>query len=294
MKIKKGVEKKPHLICVYGQSAVGKTTFASKFSRPLFICAENGLGEIGSDRVEISTMKELDDVIKSNLTAYDTLVIDSLDWLESIIYRDMMARYGVDTLTKCGGGYGAYVGIALAIWQDLIRKLNDLRNDGKNIVLIAHYQIKAFNDPASESPYDKYQLKLQDRVSSLIKEWVDVLLFASFEIFVNKAQGMQKNKAVSTGERIAHVKPNAAFDAKTRFKLPDSFEFSYDAFVKAFNQNDQIISNEMVMELGLLLSKCDDETREKAQSYLSVNTSFEACSVTIDRLKELTKGTKNV
>ena len=70
-----------------------------------------------------------------------------------------------------------------------------------------------------------------------------MLLFARFETFVKEGAGMKKNKAVSSGKRIAYPYGQAAFDAKTRFKMPESFDFSilqlisFSFFVIYFGDN---------------------------------------------------------
>jgi len=234
LEIKKGATKLPDLICIYGESGVGKTSFASGFKNPIFLCAENGMGEIDSPHVEIKSYTDLLNALRDDdINQFDSIVIDSLDWLESLIYQWMMEKYQVETVQKVGGGYGAYVSVALTEWQKIVRLLNGLRSKGKNIVLISHYQVKPYHDPQQVEAYDKYKLKLQDRVSALITEWVDVLLFAKFETFVKQGEGMKKNKAVSSGRRVAYPYGQAAFDAKTRFKMPESFEFSYEEYQKA-------------------------------------------------------------
>lgn len=234
LNIKKGVTPMPELICVYGESGVGKTTFASGFPNPIFICAENGMGEIDAPHVEVKNFNEFKAVLlDKDLEQFDTIVIDSLDWLEAMIYRWMMEKYEVDTVQKVGGGYGAYVSVALTMWQKIIEHLSALRAKGKNLVLISHYQIKPYHDPEQVEAYDKYRLKLQDKVSALITEWVDILMFAKFETFVKVESGMKKNKAISSGRRVAHVYSKASFDAKTRFEMPESFDFSYEDYRKA-------------------------------------------------------------
>jgi hypothetical protein len=38
--------------------------------------------------------------------SYRAVVIDSLDWLERLIWDDVCARFGVKYLEKADGGYG--------------------------------------------------------------------------------------------------------------------------------------------------------------------------------------------
>ena len=287
LKIKTGKEKKSHLICVYGEGGVGKTTFASQFPNPLFICAESGLGELDFARLEIKDLSEFYEAL--NLTgSYETIVIDSLDWLEGLVYQAIMKKYNVDVITKAAGGYGAYIGVVVNTWQDIIKRLSDLRISGKNIVLVSHFQVKSFNDPILEAPYDRYQLKLQDKVAALIKEWVDILMFAKFETFVSDSGSTKKNKAVSTGNRIACVYPDARFEAKTRFKMPESFEFSYGSFVNALNKSTEDLSQIKNEIQNLMATITDEDIKGKALKCYNEYTNYEQFQALKKRLEILT------
>ena len=45
------------------------------------------------------------------------------------------------------------------------------------IIIIAHCEIKNFQDPTSES-YDRYQIKVHKSAAALVEEWADCVLFA--------------------------------------------------------------------------------------------------------------------
>jgi len=75
---------------VYGDSGVGKTTFAAGFPKPLLICPEKGLLSVaGQDLpyIEIEKWDEIEEVYLYLLKAesrkqYDTIVVDSLTDLQ--------------------------------------------------------------------------------------------------------------------------------------------------------------------------------------------------------------------
>ena len=59
MKITKGKQTKPQRVVVYGVESVGKTTFASKFPKPLFIDVEGGTSHLDVERHGVKAGEEL-------------------------------------------------------------------------------------------------------------------------------------------------------------------------------------------------------------------------------------------
>ena len=64
--------------------------------------------------------------------------------------------------------------------------------------------------------------------------------------FVERQQGMRKEKkAQSLNQRLVYCKRSAAFDAKTRFGLPDSFDLGddpaagFEIFISLVNSTSQ-------------------------------------------------------
>jgi hypothetical protein len=50
-----------------------------------------------------------------------------------------------------------------------------------HVLMIGHAQIKSFQDPNLPSAYDRYQLKINDKVAALVREAADAVLFARFK-----------------------------------------------------------------------------------------------------------------
>jgi hypothetical protein len=105
------------------------------------------------------------------------------------------------------------------------------------VILTAHSQIKRFDDPSVE-PYDRYMLKLHARTSGIVKEWCDILGFASQKVIVKKDDvgfGSKVARGMAVGEHVMHLKGTPAFDAKNRYALPDSIPLSWSALENAMN-----------------------------------------------------------
>jgi len=222
-------------VMIYGVEGIGKSTFASGAPNPIFICTEDGLGSLSVDHFPLAS--SFSDVVGaigtlySEKHEYQTVALDSLDWLENMIWRDVESTHDAKDLA-----YGKGAVIAAEKWREVLDGLNALRNDkGMAVILIAHTTIKRFDSPETE-PFDRYQPKLQERSNALIREWCDAVLFANYKTIVKKDDvGFNKTVArgISTGERLLYTNERPAFMAKNRFNLPDSIPLSWDAFTNA-------------------------------------------------------------
>ncbi len=81
-------------------------------------------------------------------------MIDSLDWLERLVWDKLCEQYAVPSIEKVDGGYARGYMHALTLWREVLDHLNVLRAAGMVIVLIAHSKVERFEDPESSS-YDR-------------------------------------------------------------------------------------------------------------------------------------------
>jgi hypothetical protein len=249
--VKKGRVLLPHFVLIYGVDGVGKTTFAAEAPNPVFIGTEMGFGQL--DVARFPTPKNFQEVLATiqlllnEKHDYKTLVIDSLDWLEPLVFAHVCAKHGWKSIEDPGYGKG-YVEANNA-WLELIGLLKKLRVK-MNVILIAHAAIRTFTDPEQNAAYDRYQLKLAGQgaktdASALWREAVDNVLFANFEVSTTQAKGERKAKAFGDGSRIIYTERRPAFDAKNRFSLPFELPLSWEEYAKACaaacpNESDEI------------------------------------------------------
>ncbi|GHT28688.1 hypothetical protein FACS18942_09300 [Planctomycetales bacterium] len=59
---------------------------------------------------------------------YQTVVIDSVDWLERLIWDYACQQYRVENIEKIDGGYGKGYTIVLTYWRKFIDALRQLRD----------------------------------------------------------------------------------------------------------------------------------------------------------------------
>ena len=179
-------------------------------------------------------------------------------------HKYMCEKFKVVAVEDAGGGYGKWVSVMLAEWVPLIESLKTLRSLGKNIIITSHYHVKAFNDPSTQLPYDRYTMKLNEKVSAIFREWVDCVLFANFETFSKSDNAKAiKGKGFSTGLRKLYCEKRAAYDAKNRFGLPESINLDYEEFIKLAT----VVKVDLKKEIeSLLLDISDVELLEKIKA----------------------------
>lgn len=267
--ITSGKQDKPLRVCVYGTPGVGKSTFGALSPKPVFLCAEEGTSHLDVSRfptplswVDVS---EAIRVLLHEEHDFRTLVIDSLDWLEPLIWKHVAMVARVDSVDSIpfGKGFSA----ALDIWRGFLGGLDLLaRHRRMHIVLIAHAVIKRVDDP-QVGAFDRYRIPLHEKSADLVREWVDALLFARHELKVIERNG--KSRGMSSGSRLLHTTWTAAYDAKNRFDLPDTLPLSWEDFEAACKAHVPSDPTKLRAELAELLPRLDDETRSKAEEYLA-------------------------
>ena len=231
---------KNHIIVVYGGIGVGKTTFAVSAPRAILLRTEDGTGNLTVPAFPIAqSLSEVIEALDSlrGEHEFQTVVIDSLDHLEPLIWAEVCRKYDVDNIEKAGGGYGKGYNFALDEWRVIFDKLANLRESGMHVVLVAHSQYKKHQNPELDD-VDRAEIKLQKLAGALCLEKADAVLYAKHDFIKTKETvgfGNAKTKARSTGERILCTIENTAFSAKNRFNLPAQLPLSWKALDEAIN-----------------------------------------------------------
>jgi hypothetical protein len=224
---------------IYGTDGVGKSTLCSQAPNPIFVGAEKGTEQLDVARFpQVESIGDLFDQLRTLQTEkheFQTVVLDSLDWVEPLIWKAVCDEGKVENIEQFGGGYGKGYVRALDLWRTLIKELAML-NQNMHVLLIGHAQIKSFQDPELPTAYDRYQLKVNDKAAALVREAADAVLFARFETELVRATGT-KAKVRGEGKRIMYTESRPGFDAKNRFNLPFCMALDWKTFgdaIKAF------------------------------------------------------------
>lgn len=235
--IQSGKSPAPRRVMLYGTHGVGKSTFGAMSDKPIFVPTEDGLGEIDCDRFPLA--ETFDHAIAalgelySEKHPYRTVVIDSLDWLERLIWSDICSKRGVESIEDIPYAKG-YV-FALTQWREFLEGLNALRNEkGMAVILLAHAKIERFENPETET-YDRYVPRLHKLASAIVQEWCDEVLFATYKVYTKKLDegfSQTRTQGIGSGERIIRTTERPAHIAKNRLNLPDELPLDWNVYAK--------------------------------------------------------------
>lgn len=219
--IKQATPTAPKLM-IYGLSGVGKSTLASKLKSPIFIDMEGGLNYMNVDRTPTLTkvdefytvLAELYNTAKDGKREYDTIVVDSADWL---VRKVVEKAAGIDktkldeTLNRSNGGYGnGKQVLENHIRTKLLPMLVLLNKQGYGICLIAHADRKTLMS-SEGNDVEQITPKIDVNTMNVFVEWCDNVFYLKKDI---------------AGERILVLESDDVALAKNRLGLTGEVKLS--------------------------------------------------------------------
>lgn len=271
--ISKGRKQKPINMILHGVHGIGKTTFATESPNPIFVTGEE-IEEIES--AKFPKCESWDDYIKyltyirDETHDFKTLVIDTLDSIESLLWKKILQDDNSEDMARAMGGFGkgyTYATQRMTEMRDSflvpIRDKKDM-----NIILLCHSTKNKFEDPLTQTSYDVYEMKLHKNgkgygAYTVFAEWVSIIAFANFEVFTVTGKKDGKDYAIGEGERRMFLTPKPAYDAKNRFNLPDEMPLSFEGLKKLvdnfFKSNTNPELESLKIELIQMVEKIEDE-----------------------------------
>lgn len=250
VKIISGAVARGQKVCVYGPEGVGKTSFAALFPTPLFLDLERGTCGYEVDRIYAQTIGQVEEALDSlggGGSGYQTLVVDTVDALWQLMGRQVACAKGVKNVDEVA--YGKGVPIVADVLLRFMDRLDALAVGGMHVVILAHTEVKKFEDAEAAAAYDRYIFRIQKQSANVVMERMDSVLFANFDAkAVRDASG--KVRGVGGRERVLHTVHTASHDGKNRLGLPEKMPLSretverllrgpakhpWDAIVKGFS-----------------------------------------------------------
>lgn len=202
------------------------STFAAQFPEPIFIDAEKRTGHLDINRVEVGSWDEIQEVVKFLLSeehSYKTVVFDTVDAIEKLIWEDVCKKAGKTSIEDFGYGKG-YI-LAMDQFRRLVTAMEMLCNKGLTPLLIGHTMMKMITNP-NGADYVKEVVKLHQKSADILRERVDAIGHAYFFDVVKEEEG-KKSKVKATGQRKLRFGHTPALETKRGFDLPDEIMLDY-------------------------------------------------------------------
>jgi len=156
---------------------------------------------------------------------YKSFFIDSADWLEAIIWKQVL----VDNFKEHAKdkniddiGYAKGRIAAVRYWKQVLTALDYLHETmNMHVGFVVHSQKRTVKDPLLPE-YDRWEPKLDQRASGLLTEWAELIGFLTLDSEVTRIAG--KENVELTQKRILHVIETGKYLAGNRFGLVEPIE----------------------------------------------------------------------
>lgn len=261
---------------IYGQAGMGKTTLALSAPRPLLLDFDNGVNRVNyahqKDTVQITSFQEALDVMKEDLSEYDTIVVDTIGKMMDFIITKVCGTSNprIQDWGRINQEFSSFVRIASSLNKHLIFIAHrDVRKEGEDNVFVPAVREKTY--------------------SSIVTE-LDLLGY------------MDMNKNV----RQITFNPTSKNDGKNTCNLPELIaipvvveangtgktnNFIETAIIGTFNKN-QVLRKEMVEKYANVMEMIKSEisaitTPEMANAFVGKVNDFEHIGSSLQQAKTL-------
>jgi hypothetical protein len=233
VKISLATANRAPIILLYGAEGRGKSTLACKFSKPLALLLERGLPRgVSVDAVEdVNNFEAVMATLRDIYTApgdHETLVIDTVDALESLLIEGLCAKNSWKTVETPSYGKGWVA--ADDEWRRFIRAITAIRDKhDMTIVMTCHCGIERIDDPRAPT-YTSYQPRLHKRARGLIMDCTDAVFFLAEDLRIVTDDGgfRERTRAATDTRRFLFTEGRPAFAAKNRFGMPEKIPIPLD------------------------------------------------------------------
>lgn len=261
LNVTKTVTPKPEGIIIYAKSGLGKTTWGAEAilaakNGVMFQCGEDGLSDLTDKRITSvpkfdkilgmgNTQKELidgwfyfkEEVLKFLMVGKHDITTVFFDNFDNLIKVNLdtyiISEFYKNNYEKANGWGGAKV---VEMDMELLRIIKAFEylqaKRGMSIILSCHGQTVNVKE-STQPDYTKWTLDLPDRKDVNMRDhlinWSSATLFGTREIEMD-------GKKILSDKRILKTQTYSGWDAKCRYSIPETIDFSYKAFQDALKE----------------------------------------------------------
>lgn len=220
----------PRRTLLYAEHGVGKSSWAAGSPNPLFLDVEQGTNDLDVARWDeaIYSYHQLIAIlewVRTQEHSFHTLVLDTLDWTEKLIFKDITTAAGVATVNDIDFGKGPPR--AIPKWDLLLSQLATIQAQRRmGIVLLSHARLEKVTPPDAPA-YDRYSPDLwtnakNEGAASIIQEWCDEVFFVRKKRIVRtEGKGLnERGMIIGTEEREMLTSDSGFARAKNRLNMP--------------------------------------------------------------------------
>lgn len=221
-----------YTILLYGEPKIGKSTFASKFDKPLFLATEPGLNALETFQIPIASWENFLESCKLLATTkhdYKTVIIDTVDNLVKFCAEYMLGKH--DATHESDMGYGKGYDI---VANELLRALTKLGQLPPGLVMISHAETKEIKTRTTS--IHKTMPTLSNKYRKIVLGMADLILYA------HTVQRVNEETRRPEESRVLETRAAEAYEAGNRTMaahLPATIPFDYQAFKTAWDNKKE-------------------------------------------------------
>ncbi len=211
------------IILIYGPPKIGKSTFASQFSSPLFLATEAGLNNLEVYQMPIDTWEAFNDAykeLKAAKNGFRTIVIDTIDNLHAACRDYIRRKHGIAHESDLDWGKGW--SLVKDAFTQAVTKLSLLPY---GLLMISHSDIVEIKTRTAQ--ITKAVPTLPKSAREVVLGLADIILFCDSQV-------------TDDGEvRIIRTEPSENWEAGDRTgKLPPVLPLDFSAFAGALSNGN--------------------------------------------------------
>ena len=214
-------------VLLYGQSKIGKSTWASGADNAIFLACEAGLNSLEVYQMPISNWSQLSvacgELVKHEHN-FKTIVIDTIDIAYKYCVEHVCKKVGIKHPSDLEWGKGW--GLVNDEFDRVLTKISHLQ---LGLILISHSIEREVTHKGIKR--NKIMPTLSGKAAAFVMGLVDLILFAEVEEDFSDPDVVKER-------RIVRTKPGYNYEAGDRTgRLPDALPLDFDCFVNALKGN---------------------------------------------------------